>query len=234
MRQLVDAMLAARAIPQPQQAAALGSPAELPPRSAVLRHLVARLQCGLDAATQAEPPPTMTTPTPTMTMPTVTSPTMTTPTMNILIVASTPRRRRSTSRRARACWAPKPSRRRAPLRARPRRRRPQRRRRLRSGATRYASWRRRPPARGRGRRARRSCSAPRWSRAAAAASDCSNGGSTCARGQTSPSCCCSPCGCSRRAAWRRPSASSRSSCSAASSSCAAPTCPTPSTTGGTP
>ena len=73
MRQLVDAMLAARAIPQPQQAAALGSPAELPPRSAVLRHLVARLQCGLDAATQAAPLPTVTMSTPTMTTPTMTA-----------------------------------------------------------------------------------------------------------------------------------------------------------------
>jgi hypothetical protein len=84
MRQLVDAMLTARAttMPQPQQAAALGSPSELPPRSAVLRHLVARLQCGLDAATQAEPVPTyLPTYLPTMAMPTVTSPTMTTPTI---------------------------------------------------------------------------------------------------------------------------------------------------------
>lgn len=58
MRQLVDAMLAARAVPPPPQPSlsALGSPAELPPRSAVLRHLVARLQCGLDPATQARLP----------------------------------------------------------------------------------------------------------------------------------------------------------------------------------
>ena len=58
MRQLVDAMLAARAVPPPPQPSlsALGSPAELPPRSTVLRHLVARLQCGLDPATQARHP----------------------------------------------------------------------------------------------------------------------------------------------------------------------------------
>ena len=114
MRQLVDAMLTARAttMPQPQQAAALGSPSELPPRSAVLRHLVARLQCGLDAATQAEPVPTYL---PTyhghahcdvtyhdhthhMTTPTVTTPTVvTSPTMSMLTAASTPRPRQSTS-----------------------------------------------------------------------------------------------------------------------------------------
>eukprot|EP00964_Phaeocystis_antarctica_P001884 scaffold982_cov42-Phaeocystis_antarctica.AAC.4 len=83
MRQLVDAMLASRSAPPPppQAAAVLGSPTELPPRSAVLRHLVARLQCGLDAATQAAPLPTVTTPTPPMTTPTMTMPPMTTPTM---------------------------------------------------------------------------------------------------------------------------------------------------------
>ena len=75
MRQLVDAMLASRSAPPPppQAAAVLGSPTELPPRSAVLRHLVARLQCGLDAATQAAPLPTVTTPSPPMTTPPMTA-----------------------------------------------------------------------------------------------------------------------------------------------------------------